>query len=190
VEKRFAHALPLPSRLELVPEDVDSDVRVVEVDQPGLCCVFVAAIAAAAAMATSGGYEVELLIGQFDRVSKIGNVLHVGLLLIKWRDIDATAATSSLVARRQSGCTVAQIFCAALRSARFHSRLSFYCHANPESGCQVERCQHSHRLNALDRRLSSDRSTKHVLIVSLYWLVRIKKRTTKRSESALARCRA
>ena len=41
-----------------------------------------AAIAAAAAVATSGGYEVELLIGQFDRVSKIGNVLHVGLLLM------------------------------------------------------------------------------------------------------------
>ena len=28
------------------------------------------------------GYEVELLTGQFDRVSKIGNVLHVGLLLM------------------------------------------------------------------------------------------------------------
>jgi hypothetical protein len=36
---------------------------------------------------------------------------------------------------------------------------------------------------ALDRRLSSDRSTKHALIVSLCRLVRIKKRTTNRSES-------
>jgi hypothetical protein len=54
------------------------DVAGVNVDQADLSV----AIAAAAAMATSGGYEVELLIGQFDRVSKIGNVLHVGLLLM------------------------------------------------------------------------------------------------------------
>ena len=55
------------------------DVAGVNVDQAELS---VAAIAAAAAMATSGGYEVELLIRQFDRVSKIGNLLHVGLLLM------------------------------------------------------------------------------------------------------------
>src|SRR3981189_3006602 len=49
----------VPSRLVLEPEDVDSDVGVVEVDQAGLCvflCVFVAA------EASPSGHEVEFLI--------------------------------------------------------------------------------------------------------------------------------
>lgn len=55
---------PLPSRLGLDPEDVDSDVDVVEVDQAELVG-FVAAAAAAAAAATAtgaSGYEIEFLI--------------------------------------------------------------------------------------------------------------------------------
>src|SRR4051794_10317028 len=55
------------------------DVASLNVDQAD-CSL--AAIAAAAAVATSGGYEVELFIRQFNRVSKIGNLLHVGLLLM------------------------------------------------------------------------------------------------------------
>ena len=55
MEKRFPRISPLPSRLRLEPEDVDSDVRVVDVDQAELC-VFVATVAAAAmAAVTSEG---------------------------------------------------------------------------------------------------------------------------------------
>lgn len=76
---------PLPSRLGLDPEDVDSDVDVVEVDQAELVG-FVAAAAAAAAAATTttgaSGYEIEFLIRQLDRVSEIGHLLHVGLLSV------------------------------------------------------------------------------------------------------------
>jgi hypothetical protein len=71
--------------LGLDPEDVDSDVDVVEVDQADLVG-FVAAAAAAVAVAATAtgasGYEIEFLIRQFDRVSESGHILHVGLLSI------------------------------------------------------------------------------------------------------------
>jgi hypothetical protein len=58
------------------------------------------------------GHEIEFFIRQFDRVSESGHVLHVGLLSVfdVSGGIAVTAATLSLAARRQSGCTVAQIF--------------------------------------------------------------------------------
>lgn len=78
---------PLPSRLGLDPEDVDSDVDVVEVDQAELvgfvATVAAAAVTAVAATATgASGYEIEFLIRQLDRVSEIGHLLHVGLLSV------------------------------------------------------------------------------------------------------------
>lgn len=77
---------PLPSRLGLDPEDVDSDVDVVEVDQAELIG-FVAAAAAAVAVATAtatgaSSYEIEFFIRQLDRVSEIGHLLHVGILSV------------------------------------------------------------------------------------------------------------
>lgn len=73
---------PLPSRLGLDPEDVDSDVDVVEVDQAELVGFVAAAAAAAAAATGASGYEIEFLIRQLDRVSEIGHLLHVGLLSV------------------------------------------------------------------------------------------------------------
>jgi hypothetical protein len=63
----------------LEPEDVDSDVRVVDVDQAGLVVVVAAAAVAAAAVASAGSYEVEFLVAQFNRVGKFG---HVTLLVV------------------------------------------------------------------------------------------------------------
>jgi hypothetical protein len=69
--------------LGLDPEDVDSDVDVVEVDQADLVGFVAAAAAAVAATATgASGYEIEFLIRQLDRVSEIGHLLHVGLLSV------------------------------------------------------------------------------------------------------------
>jgi hypothetical protein len=108
MEKRFPRISPLPSRLRLDPEDVDSDVDVVEVDQAELC-VFVATVAAAAVAAVAaaaGGYEVEFLVAQFNRVGKFW---HVTLLctLLGADGAVLTATTYPLVGIRQSGCSVA-----------------------------------------------------------------------------------
>ena len=69
---------PLPSRLGLEPEDVDSDVDVVEVDHAVLVGFVAAAAAAVAATATgASGYEIEFFVAQFNRVCKF---MHVTLL--------------------------------------------------------------------------------------------------------------
>jgi hypothetical protein len=109
LEKRFVHALPLPNRLELVPEDVDSDVRVVDVDQAGLEGVVAAAAAAAAAACATSGYEVEFFVAQFNRIGKFGKFTHVTLLctLLGVDGAVLTAATYPLVGIRQSRCNVA-----------------------------------------------------------------------------------
>ena len=65
--------LPL-STLGLEPDDVDSDVHVVDVDQADLCGAF-ALVATAAS-----GYEIEFFTGQLDRVGKLFHVVHVTLL--------------------------------------------------------------------------------------------------------------
>jgi hypothetical protein len=67
--------LPL-SVLGLEPEDVDSDVDVVDVDQADLCGAF----ALAATVAPASGYEVEFFTGQLDRVGKLFHIVHVTLL--------------------------------------------------------------------------------------------------------------
>ena len=76
--------------------DIDIDERVVAI----------------AAVATSGGYEVELLVMQFNRVGKFMHVSHV-ILLVLSLGVDGavlTATTYPLVGIRQSGCNVAQNF--------------------------------------------------------------------------------
>jgi hypothetical protein len=90
-----------------------------------------------AAIATCArGHEIEFFIRQFDRVSESGHVLHVGLLSVC--DISGgifavTAATLSLAARHQSGCTAAKIFlCGTARRLFFNLVFifvfhSFYC---------------------------------------------------------------
>jgi hypothetical protein len=78
MEKRFAHPSRLLRRLHLDPEDVDSDVSVVDVDQADLCVVVATATLVVAALAAAGGYEVEFLVAQFNRVGKF---MHVTLLL-------------------------------------------------------------------------------------------------------------
>jgi hypothetical protein len=78
MEKRFVHPSRLLRRLHLDPEDVDSDVRVVDVDQAELCVVAIATLVPAAVAAAAGGYEVEFLVAQFNRVGKF---MHVTLLL-------------------------------------------------------------------------------------------------------------
>jgi hypothetical protein len=106
MEKRFPRISPLPSRLGLDPEDVDSDVRVVEVDQADLCGL-VAVTATLAATATgAGGYEIEFFVAQFNRVCKF---MHVTLLctLLGVDGAVLTATTYPLVGIRQSGCNVA-----------------------------------------------------------------------------------
>jgi hypothetical protein len=79
--------------------------------------VIIAIIAAPTLAATplgpASGYEVEFFIRQFDRVSEFGHLLHVGLLSVFDLIVETvalTAATLSLAARRQSGCTVGQKF--------------------------------------------------------------------------------
>jgi hypothetical protein len=67
---------PLPSRLGLDPEDVDSDVDVLNVDQAELCVVVAATVTLAATI--SSGYQVQFLIEQLDRVGKLYH-LHVTL---------------------------------------------------------------------------------------------------------------
>jgi hypothetical protein len=122
--------------LGLDPEDVDSDVDVVEVDQADLCVAF-ALVATATFVTPASGYEIEVLIRQFDRVSEIGNILHVGLLSVFDVSGGIFAATSSLAARRQSGCTAAKIFCAAPRGALFSFPffiLSFFILLSCQSG--------------------------------------------------------
>jgi hypothetical protein len=73
--------------LGLDPEDVNSDVDVVEIDQAELVDIVAATttpvVATATATATGArGYEIEFLIRQLDRVSEIGHLLHVGLLSV------------------------------------------------------------------------------------------------------------
>jgi hypothetical protein len=77
MEKRFAHLSRLLRRLHLDPEDVDSDVRVVDVDQADLCVVVATATLVVTALAATGGYEVEFLVAQLNRVGKF---VHVALL--------------------------------------------------------------------------------------------------------------
>jgi hypothetical protein len=77
----------------------------------------------------AGGDEVEFLIGQLDGVSEIGHLLHVGLL---WFSVSGgilavIAATLSLAARRQSGCTAEKSFlCGTARRYFFIVVLLFF----------------------------------------------------------------
>ncbi|KRR17730.1 hypothetical protein CQ13_35915 [Bradyrhizobium retamae] len=67
--------------MHLDPEDVDSDVCVVNVDQADLCVVVATATLVVAALVAAGGYEVEFLVAQFNRVGKF---VHVTLLVLSW----------------------------------------------------------------------------------------------------------
>jgi hypothetical protein len=79
-------ASPLGHAAEQRDVDVVIAQNIVQVDQAGLknaISVASAATATAAAIApASGTNEIEFLIKQFDRVSKMGNILHVGLLSV------------------------------------------------------------------------------------------------------------
>src|SRR5690348_12323705 len=78
------HVLSLCLRLEHVAEQRDVDVvvarNIVQVDQAGLKNAISVAAFALAMPAASSCYEIELLVRQFDGVSKCGHLLHVSLL--------------------------------------------------------------------------------------------------------------
>jgi hypothetical protein len=87
MEKRFAKHLALRVLHEArgqhrnVVSAENIDVARMNVNQADLIVATTSAAALAAPPAASG-HEVELFVGQFDRVSKIGHLLHVGLLLM------------------------------------------------------------------------------------------------------------
>ena len=93
--------------------------------------VGIASTLAATGLLGASGHEVEFFTRQLDRGSEVGHVLHVGLLSIC--DISGgmfavTAATLSLAARHQSGCTAAKFFCAAPQGACvFNLVFHFFC---------------------------------------------------------------
>jgi hypothetical protein len=133
VENRFllreaAHPrmLPLGPIDLLAPEEVDADVGLVAVQNTDVADRDQAAIALPATLAAPSvatGHEIEFSIRQFDGVSEIGDLLHVGLPSVFELSVETvalTAATLSLAARRKSGCTTDKIF---LRQAKrsFHS---------------------------------------------------------------------
>jgi hypothetical protein len=123
------------------------------------------AIATTPAATAARGHEIEFVIRQFDRVSEIGHILHVGLLSVC--DISGgifavTAATLSLAARHQSGCTSAKTFLCVTAGACFSISFSFlffirfcvfgFSFFSCQSGkrCRIERRrQHFHRRDAL-----------------------------------------
>jgi hypothetical protein len=115
--------------------DVDVVIaqNIVRVDQAVLKNVIsVAATLAAAATAVipASGHEIEFVIRQFDWVSDFGHLLHDGLLSsfkVGGGMFAVTAATLSLAARRQYGCTSRTNFFAATPCAHF----SFSYRANP-----------------------------------------------------------
>jgi hypothetical protein len=85
------------------------------------------AVTTTPAATATRGHEIEFVIRQFDRVSEIGHILHVGLLSVF--DISGgifavTAATLSLAARHQSGCTSAKTFLCVTAGACFS--ISFF----------------------------------------------------------------
>ena len=148
--------LPLESKIALVlfSKDVDADVGLVVADVDEAAAALPAAAVTATAVAPASGYEIEFFIRQFDGVSEFGDLLHVGLLLVfdlSGEIVALTAATLSLAARRQSGCTVGQrIFFAATPKVVF----SFSCHASP--GDVIADLSAANILvdqNAIDRRL-------------------------------------
>jgi hypothetical protein len=117
--------LPLGPIDLLAPEEVDADVGLVAVQNTDVADRDQAAIAlpATAALTVATGHEIEFSIRQFDGVSEIGDLLHVGLPSVFELSVETvalTAATLSLAARRKSGCTTDKIF---LRQAKrsFHS---------------------------------------------------------------------
>jgi hypothetical protein len=79
-------ASPLGHAAEQRDVDVVIAQNIVQVDHAGLknaISVATAATATATAIApASGTNEIEFLIRQFDRVSEMGNILHVGLLSV------------------------------------------------------------------------------------------------------------
>jgi hypothetical protein len=101
------------------------DAAAVAVKAAVIIAIIAVPTLAATRLGPASGYEVEFLIRQFDGVSEFGDLLHVGLLLVfdlSGEIVALTAATLSLAARRQSGCTVGQrIFFAATPKVVFHS---------------------------------------------------------------------
>jgi hypothetical protein len=78
--------------LHLDPEDVDSDICVVDIDQAELCVVAVATLVVAA-LVSAGGYEVEFLVAQFNRVLKF---THVTLLVLS-RGVDGAVLMATTI---------------------------------------------------------------------------------------------
>ncbi len=123
--KRFAHTPCLYANWFAIPRIVVQDIDVANVNQADL--IVAAALAAAAtAVIPASGYEIEYLIKQFDWVSEIGHILHVGLLSIFNGGQDVccncfhvvTSCKTPIWMHCRTNC-----FCG-------NARRSFYCHAS------------------------------------------------------------
>jgi hypothetical protein len=107
------------------------DAAAVAVKAAVIIAIIAVPTLAATRLGPASGYEIEFLIRQFDGVSEIGDLLHVRLpsgFDLSVETVAPTAATLSLAARRQSGCTVVQKFFAASQTL-----VPFSCHASHAS---------------------------------------------------------